>query len=146
MANVSNSRGQTAIFPLLLNLDMSNKGSNSPHSDLNDVDVERRRKLLIRLIQVGLSFSHADNDNKSVLHYMREYQLHNRKSKKYDQYENLVKAGNVESNNSVEIKFVLKACLHFLFVMGKLHCGSKALQYLNPNTIVFPEVEWDTSY
>ena len=37
MANVSNSRGQTAIFPLLLNLDMSNKGSNSPHSDLNDV-------------------------------------------------------------------------------------------------------------
>ena len=46
---------------------------------------------------------------------MREYQLHNRKSKKYDQYENLVKAGNVESNNSVEIKFVLKS-LSALFI------------------------------
>ena len=83
MANVSNSRGQTAIFPLLLNLDMAKKGSDSPHSDLAGVDVERRRKLLIRLIQVGLSFSHADNDNKSVLHYMREYQLGNRNDENY---------------------------------------------------------------
>ena len=31
------------------------------------------------------------------------------------QYENLVKAGNIESNNSVEIKFVLKS-LSALFI------------------------------
>ena len=70
---------------------------------------------MIRLIQVGLSFSHADNDNKSVLHYMREYQLHNRNNENYTQYQTLVKAGNIESNNSVEIKFVLKS-LSALFI------------------------------
>ena len=115
MANVSNSRGQTAIFPLLLNLDMAKKGIDSPHSDLVESDVERRRKLLIRLVQVGLSFSHADNDNKSVLHYMREYRLRNRHDGNFAEYASLVKVGNVESNNSVEIKFVLKS-LSSLFI------------------------------
>ena len=71
MANVSNSIGQTALFPLLLNLDMSKRDNDPDYNDKIKSNSENRIKLLIRFIQVGLSFSHADNNNLSVLHYLK---------------------------------------------------------------------------
>ena len=105
MANVSNSIGQTALFPLLLNLDMSKKDNDPDYNDKIKSNSENRMKLLIRFIQVGLSFSHADNNNLSVLHYLKKNIGSN------DTHTPNTSNGSVtmnrENRKSIEIKYIL---------------------------------------
>merc|ERR1711871_1108657 len=71
MANISNNTGQTVLFPLLLNLNMTKREDDPEYNKKTEADSKERIEILVRLIQVGLSFSHADNSNKNVLHYLR---------------------------------------------------------------------------
>ena len=116
MANVSNSIGQTALFPLLLNLDMSKKDNDPDYNDKIKSNSENRMKLLIRFIQVGLSFSHADNNNLSVLHYLKKNIGSN--DTHTPNTSNGSEKMNRENEKSMEIKYILKN-LSSLFIRWK---------------------------